>query len=89
MSTPLRVPVALLPSDTVFHKGERIGIVVSAEDADWFFANGNEPVMTILHDATHDSTITLPVRPADAPVGMDSRTAALANPFYHAGLLDH
>ncbi|MHB8606418.1 MAG: CocE/NonD family hydrolase [Thermoplasmatota archaeon] len=86
--TDMRVPVAMYPSAVVFHKGERIGILVAGEDPNWFYSNGNEPVFTLEHDATHASTLSLPIVPADT-AGLSSAEISAANPFFVKGTLDH
>lgn len=81
----MRVPVDLYPSEAVFHRGERILLVVMAEDTFWYNPNGHEPQMTL---DLAQCALTLPVLPADSALGVDTSTMAGANPYYRAGNLD-
>jgi len=81
----MTVPVDLYPSEAVFHKGERIALVVLGEDASWYNANGNEPALTL---DLAKSALTLPLLPAGAPAGVDTKAIAASNPYYTPGTLD-
>lgn len=79
--TPLErmtVPVAIQATDTYVDAGDRLVLLVSGDDPDWFHPNGHTPTILV----EHGSTLTLPLLPADAPRGLDSLAMAAQNPFY-------
>ncbi len=81
--TPLEtmtVPVDLNPTESFIDKGDRLVIMLTGDDPDWFHDNGNDPTFML----EHSSRIMLPVLPANAPRGIASQEMAKLNPFFVA-----
>jgi X-Pro dipeptidyl-peptidase len=76
----MQVTVELNPTESWLGAGDRLALTLAGDDPDWFHPNGHTPTFFV----EHGSTLALPLLPADAPRGVDSRAAAASNPFFLA-----